>query len=86
MVLSGRLPVASPGGIGPSARIAIASKSSARSAVFGQDSRLTMRLLVHVVARLTIAATLTNPAALDVQVGSPEMSFLHLQSVGVSDV
>lgn len=35
-----------------------------------------MRLLVHVLARLAITATCTNSAAaLDVQAGSPEMSF-----------
>ena len=46
-----------------------------------------MRLLVHVLARLAITATCTNSAAaLDVQAGSPEISFLHQQSVGVSDV
>ena len=46
-----------------------------------------MRLLVHVVARLAIAATFTNSAAaLDVQAGCPATSFLHQQSVGVSDV
>jgi hypothetical protein len=44
-------------------------------------------LLVHVVARLAITATCTNSAAaLDLQAGSPEMPFLHQQSVGVSDV
>ena len=75
------------GGIEPSFRIAIVSKTSARSAVFGRDSRLTMRLLVHVLARLAITATWSNSAtALDVLAGSPEMSFLHQQSVGVSDV
>ena len=43
--------------------------------------------LVHVLARLAITATCTNSAAaLDVQAGSPEMSFPHQQSVGVSDV
>ena len=36
-----------------------------------------MRLLVHVLARLAITANFTNSAAaLDVQAGSPEISFL----------
>ena len=87
MVLSARLLAASSGGIEPSFRIAIVSKTPARGSVFGRDSRLTMRLLVHVLARVAITATCTNSAAaLDVQAGSPEMSFLHQQSVGVSDV
>jgi hypothetical protein len=46
-----------------------------------------MRLVVHVIARLAIMATCTNSAAaLDLQAGFSEMPFLHLQSVGVSDV
>jgi hypothetical protein len=76
IVLSRCLLAASSGGIEPSFRTAIVSKTSARSAAFGRDSRLTMRLLVHVLARLAITATCTNSAAaLDVQAGSPEMSF-----------
>ena len=59
----------------------------ARNAVCGRDSGLTMRLLVHVLARLAITATSTNSAAaLDLQAGSPEISIPYLQSVGVSDV
>jgi len=88
IVLGGCRPAALSGGIEPSFRIAMVFRTSARSAaVFGQDSRLTMRLLVHVLARLAITATCTNSAAaLDAQAGFPRMSFLHQQSIGVSDV
>ena len=51
------------------------STTPARNAVFGRDTRLTMRLLVHVLARLAITANFTtSAAALDVRAGSPEIS------------
>src|SRR5258705_7607412 len=88
IVLGGLLRAESYGGIEPSFRIATVSKTSARSAVFGWDSRLTVCLLVHMLARLAITATCANSAAaLNVQAGSSkiEMSFLHQQFVGVSN-
>jgi hypothetical protein len=82
-----RLPAASFGGIEPSFQGAINPKPSARSAAFSRDARAMMRLLVHVLTRLAITATCTNSAAaLEVQAVSPETSFVHQQSVGVSDV
>jgi hypothetical protein len=69
----------------PSFRTAIVSKTSARSAAFGRDSRLTSAFLFTCLPDWRSRPTCTNSAAaLDVQAGSPEMSFQ--QSVGVSDV
>jgi hypothetical protein len=87
IVVGGHLSAPSFGGIERSFQRAFDPNMPAQNSAFSRDSRLTMRLLVHVLARLAITATCTNSAAApDLRAGPPEMFLLHHQSVGVSDV
>jgi hypothetical protein len=51
------------GGIGPLANAAVGATQPAKLTVIGRHSRLTMRWLIHVLARLAITASCTCPAA-----------------------
>jgi len=51
------------GGIGPLANATVGATQPAKRAVIGRHSRPTMRWLVHVLARLAIAASCTTSAA-----------------------